>query len=685
MPTPHAPRRLALAACGAAALLAAGARAAELPSRPLAPLTGLQPPAPPPDRYGAIVQDKASLVALGKALFWDEGVGSGGDQACASCHFHAGADPRATNALGPGLNVQPSLDPTFGSANAHLTGGGAPAGPNYALRPGDFPFHRLADPADRDSPVAYDTNDVASSAGVFESGFISPLGAFTLRGRRVDQCSQALSDVFHLGAGATALDTRKVEPRNTPTTINTAFMRRNFWDGRASNHFNGVDPFGAASVASDPTARILVVQGGVPAPQPLDLPNMSAASQAVGPPRSGFEMACAGRTFADIGRRLFLRQPLAGQTVAAGDGVLGRVRSATGKGLAVGYDKLVAQAFRPAYWQAAGSWKRNPDGTLARAAGPKDGYSQAALNFSLFFGLAIDAYERTLVSDQSPFDKGALGPDERAGLALFQGKARCAACHDGPLFSKAATFQGDPALDGTVETMAMGDGGTATYDDGFYNIGVRPAFEDLGIGGPDRFGGPLSAARRAGGGRVAVDGAFKVPSLRNVALTPPYFHNGGQKSLAEVVAFYDRGGDRAPAGGGDTTGTGRDGRLGQGAPVGPGMGGSNLAPDVGDPSRPKGGLGLSAQEQAQLVRFLQALTDPRVACHQAPFDHPSLTLSVGHVPLDANRDGNADDVLRRLPETGAGGYAGCDPGRLNGGDLFANKAADSLLSASPAR
>src|SRR4051812_40509595 len=151
MRTLHVPRALLLAAGSAVALITIGSHAPELPSqpsRPLDPLTGKLPPAPPAAAYNAIVQDKASLIALGKALFWDEGVGSGGDQACASCHFHAGADPRTTNALGPGLNVQPSLDPTFGSANAHLTGGGAPAGPNYALRPGDFPFHRLADPAD---------------------------------------------------------------------------------------------------------------------------------------------------------------------------------------------------------------------------------------------------------------------------------------------------------------------------------------------------------------------------------------------------------------------------------------------------------------------------------------------------------------------------------------------------------
>src|SRR4051794_3236203 len=134
MRTLHGLRGLLLAAGSAAALITIGSHAAELPSqpsRPLDPLTGKRPPAPPAAAYNAIVQDKAALIALGKALFWDQGVGSGGAQACASCHFHAGADPRTQNALNPGLNVQPSADATFGSASG-LTGAGKPAGPNYA-------------------------------------------------------------------------------------------------------------------------------------------------------------------------------------------------------------------------------------------------------------------------------------------------------------------------------------------------------------------------------------------------------------------------------------------------------------------------------------------------------------------------------------------------------------------------
>src|SRR6202035_5797561 len=111
----------------------------------------------------------------------------------------------------------------------------------------------------------------------------------------------------------------------------------------------------------------------------------------------------------------------------------------------------------------------------------------------------------------------------------------------------------------------------------------------------------LPTAAQARSQRVVVDGSFKIPGLRNVALTPPYFHNGGLKSLAEVMAFYNRGGDRRTLVNGDTTGTGPLGRpIATAAPIGPNMGGSNMDPNVTS-------LSLSAHESAQIVAFLQSL------------------------------------------------------------------------------
>src|SRR3954469_24323194 len=88
----------------------------------------------------------------------------------------------------------------------------------------------------------------------------------------------------------------------------------------------------------------------------------------------------------------------------------------------------------------------------------------------------------------------------------------------------------------------------------------------------------------APGDRTAVDGAFKTPGLRDVELTAPYFHNGGQLTLRQVVDFYNRGGDRRGPNGNDTTGLGANP--------------SNLDPDIQV-------LGLSLAERADLVAFLK--------------------------------------------------------------------------------
>jgi hypothetical protein len=237
-------------------------------------------------------------------------------------------------------------------------------------------------------------------------------------------------------------------------------------------------------------------------------------------------------------------------------------------------------------------------------------------------------------------------------------------------------------------------------------------FEDIGNGGVDPYGNPLSFTRQfilapgdadvgidrfpvdpceLNGGkcaslptaaearsqRVVVDGSFKIPGLRNVALTPPYFHNGGLRSLADVVAFYNRGGDRRTLANGDTTGTGPLGRpIATVAPIGSNMGGSNMDPNVTS-------LNLNAQEAAQIVAFLQSLTDPRVACHMAPFDHPGITVANGQLPQDSDHNGNADDVISTIREVGAGGYDHCGIlfDRLNSGDLFtASPAFDAMKS-----
>ena len=152
---------------------------------------------------------------------------------------------------------------------------------------------------------------------------------------------------------------------------------------------------------------------------------------------------------------------------------------------------------------------------------------------------ALASFQRTIRSGGAPYDRYLAG-DENAlseaqvrGLALFEDKAGCITCHSGPLFTNQA-FENNGLL------VANADSGRARVT----------------LGSEDH-------------------GAFKVPSLRNAALTPPYMHDGRIASLEAVVAHYNHGGFSSA----------RNRHA-------------SIVP-----------LKLSDQEQADLVAFLHALTD----------------------------------------------------------------------------
>lgn len=172
-------------------------------------------PVPEPSTLGAYVVNRTAAVQLGKALFWDEQAGSDGTQACASCHFNAGADNRVNNTLDPGkdgvFNVTPGANGTTTAA--------------------DYPFHKLANVNTR-TPVLSDKDDVHGSQGVYRRNFIS-VGSID-----VDSCADVSDATFQSGG----VNVRRVTGRNTPTTINAVFNFRNFWDGRGREVFNGANP-----------------------------------------------------------------------------------------------------------------------------------------------------------------------------------------------------------------------------------------------------------------------------------------------------------------------------------------------------------------------------------------------------------------------------------------------------------
>lgn len=738
----------------------------------------LEPILPTQLREGnGIIKNKNWAIALGKALFWDQQVGSDG-MACASCHFSAGADSRITGQLNPGFEQIPNPDFAFGAvaptSKRGLTASGSIAGPAYTLRPTDFPFHQLADMNDRNSEILLATNDVMSSLGTFDTDF----ERIRRRKRAGDKCTEPSGDIFHSGG----YPSRQVEPRNTPTTINAVFFDRLFWDGRANNIFNGVGVFGLRDIKHDPKARILVMAGnGDVQLMSLAIPNSSLASQAMAPPVSDMEMSCQGRNFADIGRKMLAVRPLARQAVHPNDSVLGvsgpfgdlrAPHHKTGLSVVNGYDQLIERAFDMKYWGARGRFRISETGQLVRAA--RDGYSQKEINFGMFWGLAVMMYESTLISDQSPFDtanavgcfktgfpgevdkdavqacvrRGLLSQIEADGFVLFNtgfgfvpedpvpGKGgACAVCHSGTMFSAAVSLptkvMNIPQID------RSGNVGLTLEDLGFSNIGSRPFDSDVGLGGQDPYGNPLSFTRQyknyliagrdpskivdgftvdpclglpffwpfdfnfddcrsaeptganAAAKRVKVDGSFKTPTLRNVALTPPYFHYGGYATLTQVVEFYVRGGNRRDKSllgvmfKGDDTGTGPLGDSGFDNPgeVGP-DGKIDFGTNTDDLVIPLDlRLGRVPNNPAMdqrygidaLVAFMKMLTDARVQCDVAPFDHPELHIVTANLPTDFQVRGRADDVVFSLPAVGKGGYQEIDPRFCipNAGDLFA--------------
>ncbi|MEM6646135.1 MAG: cytochrome c peroxidase [Bacteroidota bacterium] len=159
------------------------------------------------------------------------------------------------------------------------------------------------------------------------------------------------------------------------------------------------------------------------------------------------------------------------------------------------------------------------------------------------FAQALAAYQRTIVSGGGRYDDWLMGEpealteDERQGLALFEGKAGCVGCHSGPRLTNDRLANNGLALD-----FARADSGRA-------RITADPA--DFG--------------------------RFKVPSLRNVALTAPYMHDGRFGSLADIIDHYDSGGT---------------GARNQDARIQP--------------------LRLTPQEKTHLLAFLDTLTDDEI-------------------------------------------------------------------------
>lgn len=376
------------------------------------------------------VGQKETLQVLGKALFWDMQVGGDGIQACASCHFNAGADNRVVNQINPGLNNQPdlaALNATLSPAHFLGTANGRPdqglaVSETALLAAGFTPDAADGSPGALGTTAAGDIDDVISSHGV-RAGQHRGVSA-----QRVDWAildandARAFNATFSAPAAGIPNTVRRVPGRNSPSVLNAVYNLRNFWDGRANMFFNGVNPLGV----NDPDARVRVFQNGALSDQRLDLPFSSLASQAVGPIGSDFEMTNAGRPNADLGKKLTLAGvvPLAGQSVDPADSVLAGVRNASGRGLNTSYSALIRQVFDQRYWGDGNGNEVCVNATGLREAavsGVCPTYTLMQYNFPLFFGLAVQAYEATLTTSQTIVDLIAGGV---ATGTIASGRAR---------------------------------------------------------------------------------------------------------------------------------------------------------------------------------------------------------------------------------------------------------------------
>lgn len=172
---------------------------------------------------------------------------------------------------------------------------------------------------------------------------------------------------------------------------------------------------------------------------------------------------------------------------------------------------------------------------------------------------AIASFERTIVADDTPYDaylrgdKSGMSESAVRGMELFEGKAGCAKCHSGPAFS-----------DSGYHNLGVGYSGGKYKDVGRYDVTKDP--KDMG--------------------------KFLTQRLRNVALTPPYMHDGSVATLEAVIDFYDRGGTPNP----------------------------NLDTDV----RP---LNLTSREKQDLLAFLCSLTGPYPFVAAPALPNPEITAA----------------------------------------------------------
>lgn len=625
------------------------------PIVPIAPPPSLRTvPVPVMPDLLSLVRDRKAAVQLGKALFWDMQVGSDGRTACATCHHHAGADSRFKGALHPGVDgVVTTADSTTNALLAALVG----------------------------------TDDVRGSAGVrpmVRQGGRATVAGGHGAGRQVTgrHSPSVINSIFYVrnfwdGRANTVFNGRSQWGGRDPETYTfwngagNQLAYRKLWLTNASLASQAVGPVLNSVEMSDAGRSWPEVGRRLLDAVPLVQQRVNPTDSVLGTLTVGTDQrprtTGLSVSYRELIRRAF-RPELWSHPNRINLDINPHGHGAESPSLAGEWDQFELNfsvyfgvsilLYEATLVSDDSSFDRYMDGASAALT------AQQERGMQLFFGQANCAGCHA-------------GPEFSVATfsAQIRGMEAREAARKPQWFTDLMQGQEEPdagdevEMEQVIERELAGTAEVTFYDSGYYNIGVVPSANDAGVGAKDPWGNPLSFTRQyiswlhggpaqdsfnvvpqlfafplginhriyphmsaaaAASLPVGVAGAFKTPSLRNVELTGPYFHNGEVATLEEVVAFYNGGGNRTPS---------QE---------------STLHVDI----RP---LGLTSAQQADLVAFLKSLTDERVRNERAPFDHPSLLIPVdvrrdeNGAPVTSSRSGVPRDVFRLLPSVGAGG------------------------------
>lgn len=254
------------------------------------------------------------------------------------------------------------------------------------------------------------------------------------------------------------------------------------------------------------------------------------------------------------------------------------------------------------------------------------------------FAQAIAAYESTLISDDSPFDRylagdtGAMSAEALRGFEVFSGKGNCISCHNGPLFS-----------DGDFHNIAVPPN-PELAEDPLRQVTFRYVMRVRGLEKDIYDNLDRDPGRYLSTGDPADLGAFRTAPLRYLTYTAPYMHNGVFFTLDEVVEFYNIGGTQ------DVFGTKS----------------ATLAP-----------LGLTRQEKQDLVAFLESLSGSEILAETPRLPNydllpmPDQTTMITAARLQGDdqsgrADPSAGSQVGILPNAPAGQRIETDPSESSG-------------------